>query len=74
MQLAFALFHYFPYGGLERDMLAVAHVCQNRGHDVTIYCGGWQGEKPADMRIVELPVRAITAGRRNLPHGCRKHC
>ena len=60
MQLAFALFHYFPYGGLERDMLAVARVCQNRCHDVTIYCGGWQGEKPADMRIEELSLRAVS--------------
>jgi len=60
VKLAFALFHYFPYGGLERDMLAVARVCQSRSHEVTIYCGGWQGEKSADMRIVELPVRAVS--------------
>jgi len=60
MELAFALFKYFPYGGLERDMLAMARVCQARGHRVTIYTGGWQGEKPPDMRVVELPVRALT--------------
>ena len=60
MQLAFALFHYFPYGGLERDMLTIARTCQARGHDVTIFTGAWQGERPADMRIVELPVKAGT--------------
>lgn len=60
MELAFALFKYFPYGGLERDMLAMARVCQARGHQVTIYAGAWQGELPADMRVVQLPVRALT--------------
>lgn len=54
MQLAFALFHYFPYGGLERDMLAIARACLGRGHDVTIYTGSWQGERPADLPVVEL--------------------
>lgn len=58
MQLAFALFHYFPYGGLERDMLTIARTCQARGHDVTIFTGGWQGDKPDGMHIVELPVKA----------------
>jgi UDP-glucose:(heptosyl)LPS alpha-1,3-glucosyltransferase len=58
MSLGFALFHYFPYGGLERDMLTIARVCQQRGHDITIYTASWQGEKPADIRIVELPLRA----------------
>lgn len=56
--LGFALFHYFPYGGLERDMLTIARACRQRGHDVAIYCGGWQGEKPADMRVIELPSQA----------------
>ncbi len=58
MNLGFALFHYFPYGGLERDMLTIARVCRARGHDITIYTGGWQGEKPADMHIVELTLHS----------------
>jgi len=60
MKLNFGLFKYFPYGGLERDMLAVARVCQNRGHQVTIYTASWQGEKPADIQVVELPVSGFT--------------
>ncbi len=60
MNLGFALFHYFPYGGLERDMLTIARTCRERGHDVTIYTGDWRGEKPADMQVVEIPLRART--------------
>jgi UDP-glucose:(heptosyl)LPS alpha-1,3-glucosyltransferase len=58
MNLGFALFHYFPYGGLERDTLTIARLCRARGHDITIYTGGWQGDKPGDMRIVELTLTA----------------
>lgn len=60
MELAFTLFNYFPYGGLERDMLALARLCQARGHTVTIYTQEWQGEHPAELPVVELPVHALT--------------
>ena len=60
MNLGFALFHYFPYGGLERDMLTIARACRERGHDITIYTGHWQGEKPADMKVIEIALRART--------------
>ena len=34
MQLAFVLYKYFPYGGLQRDFLRIARICQARGHSV----------------------------------------
>ena len=60
MTLAFVLFHYFPYGGLERDMLAMARTCAARGHQVTIYTQSWEGDKPADIPVVILSTRAFT--------------
>lgn len=60
MRLAFVLFHYFPYGGLERDMLAMAQACKARGHEVVIYTQSWDGEKPDNIPVHELPVRALT--------------
>lgn len=60
MRLTFVLFHYFPYGGLERDMLTVARTCRQRGHDITIYTSAWQGARPDDIAVVELPVRGLT--------------
>ena len=59
MKLAFALFRYFPYGGLERDLLALAQLMHARGHDVTIYTRSWEGPRP-DLPVVLLPVRALT--------------
>lgn len=60
MKLALVLFNYFPYGGLERDMLALAKVCVAHHHDVIIYTQSWQGKKPENIPVVELPVRAFT--------------
>jgi UDP-glucose:(heptosyl)LPS alpha-1,3-glucosyltransferase len=60
MNLGFALFNYFPYGGLERDMLTFARVCRERGHDITIYTGGWQGDKPKDMRLIQFELRSYS--------------
>ncbi len=37
MKLAFALFKYFPYGGLQRDCVKIAMECVARGHQVDVY-------------------------------------
>ena len=42
MRLAFASFKYFPYGGLEKDMLRMAECAAQRGHEVVILTGSWQ--------------------------------
>lgn len=52
MRLAFVIFKYFPYGGVQRDMLRIAQDCVALGHDVTIFTGEWQGPEPSDMKVV----------------------
>ncbi len=54
MKLAIAIFRYFPFGGLQRDMLAVAKEALARGHQVTVFCGAWQGEQPAGLEVREI--------------------
>lgn len=53
MQLAFVLYKYFPYGGLQRDFLRIALACQQRGHSIRVYTLSWQGDIPEgfDVRI-----------------------
>ncbi len=65
MKLAFVAFRYFPYGGLERDMLAMARTCLKRGHDVLICVGHWEGRKPDDLnvRVVSGAKKYTNAGR-----------
>jgi UDP-glucose:(heptosyl)LPS alpha-1,3-glucosyltransferase len=60
MQLAFCLYKYFPFGGLQRDFLRIALACQARGHDVRVYVLEWQGEVPPGFELVKVPVSAMT--------------
>jgi UDP-glucose:(heptosyl)LPS alpha-1,3-glucosyltransferase len=58
--LAFCLFRYFPHGGLQRDMLAIATECHRRGHAVTVYTQSWQGPRPAWLNVRLLRTVALT--------------
>jgi UDP-glucose:(heptosyl)LPS alpha-1,3-glucosyltransferase len=64
MQLAFVLFKYFPYGGLQRDFLRIALACQVRGHAIRVYTLSWQGEVPQGFEVVTVPIKALTNPRR----------
>lgn len=64
MQLAFCLYKYFPFGGLQRDFMRIALACQSRGHAVRVYVLSWQGEIPAGFEVVIVPVKALTNARR----------
>ncbi len=64
MQLAFALYKYFPFGGLQRDFLRIALACQTRGHAIRVYVLEWSGEIPTGFEVVTVPVRALSNVRR----------
>lgn len=57
MKLAFGIFKYFPYGGLQRDMMQIAQAAAARGHEVTIYCGCWDAPPAPD----KIEVRVLGA-------------
>ncbi|MEH6785319.1 MAG: glycosyltransferase family 4 protein [Alcanivorax jadensis] len=44
MKLAMALYHYFPYGGLQRDFARIAREAVKRGHEVVALVSDWQGD------------------------------
>lgn len=54
MRLAFLLYKYFPYGGMQRDFLQFVQALQGRGHEARVYCFTWQGEHAphVDLRLV----------------------
>ncbi|MEZ5616608.1 MAG: glycosyltransferase family 4 protein [Rhodocyclaceae bacterium] len=64
MQLAFTLFKYFPFGGLQRDFQRIALACQGRGHAVRVYTLSWQGDVPEGFEVVKVPVKALSNHRR----------
>lgn len=60
MNIAFCLYKYFPYGGLQRDFLRVALTVAARGHHVQVFTQSWQGERPEGLEIILVPVTART--------------
>jgi len=60
MKIAFVLFSYFPYGGLQQDMLKILQACQRRKIDVTVYCMQWSGEIPHHTKVIQLPTQGFT--------------
>lgn len=51
MKLAFCLFKYHPYGGLQRDFLRIAQECKRRGHGIDVYTNEWQGPNVNNFSI-----------------------
>ncbi len=54
MRLAFALYKYFPYGGLARDFVRIANICLKRGHTIDVYVMEWRGELITDYKVKVL--------------------
>jgi UDP-glucose:(heptosyl)LPS alpha-1,3-glucosyltransferase len=59
MRLAFCLFKYFPYGGLQRDFLRIARACHTRGHRIDVYTMQWDGELESDFNIHILNTKGL---------------
>lgn len=57
MKLAFCLFNYFPYGGLQRDFLRIARACQLRGHEIHVYTMRWEGEPEPDFHVQVIETK-----------------
>lgn len=64
MRFGFILYKYFPFGGLQRDLMRIAQECHRRGHDVIVYTMDWQGPRPEWMHVRVLPVVRLTNHRR----------
>ena len=60
MNIAFCLFKYFPFGGLQTDFLAIAKKCQQRGHNIEVYTRSWQGDIPEGFNINIIKASAFT--------------
>jgi len=60
MRLAFALYKYFPYGGLARDFVRVAKLCLAKGHRVDVYVMDWQGEIPNGVNVHLIKIKGWT--------------
>ena len=65
MRIAFLLYKYFPYGGLQRDFRRFVEEVQQRGHQCRVYYISWQGEPIPDADLRCVPAFALSNHRRN---------
>jgi UDP-glucose:(heptosyl)LPS alpha-1,3-glucosyltransferase len=65
MKFAFVVSLWFPFGGMQRSLLRIAQACVARGHQVDIFTGEWQGERPDNIGVIELNTKAVTNHRSN---------
>jgi len=56
MRFALCIFKYFPYGGIQRDMMKVARECLHRGHQVKIFTLRWEAPPAPELDISLIPV------------------
>jgi UDP-glucose:(heptosyl)LPS alpha-1,3-glucosyltransferase len=59
MKLAFCLFKYFRFGGLQLDFFRIAKECVARGHQVTVFTMRWDAPLEADLNIHIIPVKSV---------------
>ena len=57
--IAFCLFKYFPFGGLQRDFMRIARLVAARGFAVRVYALSWEGAVPPDFDVVLVPDRGL---------------
>ncbi|MDR0779559.1 MAG: glycosyltransferase family 4 protein [Pseudomonadales bacterium] len=66
MRLAFVLFEWFPYGGMQRDLVKVVKACQARAVvendvvEIDIHCLRWNGPEPEGALVIEVQVPGFT--------------
>ncbi len=60
MNLAFCLYKFFPFGGLERNFLRISSLCAERGHSIHVFTMSWEGPKPDDYNITIIPVNHLS--------------
>lgn len=59
MKLAFCLFKYFPYGGLQRDFLRIAKACKARGHEIHVFTMQWDGDVEPDFNLHLISAKGL---------------
>ena len=59
-KLAFCIFKYFPYGGIQRDFLKIALESTKLGSEIRVYALTWVGNVPNNFDLVLVPVSAMT--------------
>jgi UDP-glucose:(heptosyl)LPS alpha-1,3-glucosyltransferase len=60
LKFAFLIFKYFPFGGMQRDMLRIARELNKQGHQVEIFTISWDGDLPeGNIQVHVIPSKGL---------------
>ena len=59
MKLAFSIFKYFPYGGIQRDLMKIVRACQARGHQVKVFTLRWEAPQETDLVVEVMQIQGL---------------
>ena len=59
MRVALTIFKYFPYGGIQRDMMKIARALTARGHEAKIFTLRWEAPELDDSDALSYQVLPI---------------
>ncbi len=59
-KFAMLLFRCFPHGGLQTDFRRILDECVRRGHDVTVFCGSWEGPMPEGAKVNLISCKRLS--------------
>ena len=71
MNIALTLFKYFPFGGLQRDMVAIARELIDRGHRVSVLTTDWHGDRLTDVMLELLQNKGLSNHARMAAYSAR---
>lgn len=66
MHLAFVIARYFPYGGAQRDFLALVEEMSRRGHRISVITSSWEGHMPSDWQLHLCNLKSKTNHGKNI--------
>jgi len=59
MNLAFCIFKYYPFGGLEKNFLRILEETLRRGHCITVFTMSWEGEIPEFINQKKCSIKYV---------------
>jgi len=65
VKIAFVLYDYYPFGGLQDDCLKTALAAAASGHEVHIFTRTWKGARPGNLHVHALGKSGWTNTSRN---------
>jgi UDP-glucose:(heptosyl)LPS alpha-1,3-glucosyltransferase len=60
MKLAFCLFKYYPFGGLEQSFLNIAIEAIEQEFVVDVYTMKWEGDIPNGLNVITVKPKGLS--------------